>query len=118
MAAKRCLNTVVVTEVYSNFKEDLKQPSKWLSNCNRTKTVDASFLKTELRRCLTTFDITLIGVGHMIGAGIYVLTGSEARRNSGPGVLLSYVLAAIASLLSALCYAEFGARVPKAGKLL
>lgn len=81
----------------------------------RTKTVTSTFLDTQLKRCLNTFDITLLGIGHMIGAGIYVLTGSVARFTAGPAIVLSFIFAGFASLLSALCYAEFGARVPKAG---
>lgn len=57
----------------------------------------------------------LLGVGHMVGAGIYVLTGTVARDIAGPGITLSFLLAGFACLLSALCYAEFGTRVPKAG---
>ncbi|PAV57121.1 hypothetical protein WR25_26146 [Diploscapter pachys] len=69
----------------------------------------------DFRRCLSTFDITLIAIGHMVGSGIYVLTGAVVRNQTGPSIVLSFLLAGFASFLSALCYGEFGARVPKAG---
>ncbi|VDO27572.1 unnamed protein product [Haemonchus placei] len=81
----------------------------------RLKHIPDGNLDTQLRRCLTTVDITLLGIGHMIGAGIYVLTGAVVRNVAGPSIVLSFLLAGVASLLSALCYAEFGARFPKAG---
>lgn len=72
-------------------------------------------MDTQLQRCLTTFDIAVLGIGHMIGAGIYVLTGEVAHNTAGPAIILSFLLAGTASLLAALSYAEFGTRVPKAG---
>ncbi|KAK8389474.1 hypothetical protein O3P69_008876 [Scylla paramamosain] len=81
----------------------------------RTKKVASGVMETPLSRCLSTLDITLLGIGHMVGAGIYVLTGTVAKDTAGPGIVLSFLLAGLASFLSALCYAEFGARVPKAG---
>lgn len=68
-----------------------------------------------LRRCLTTIDLTSLGVGTIVGAGLYVVTGQLARDVAGPSVVLSFLLAAISGLLSASFYAEFACRIPKAG---
>ena len=88
---------------------------RMLRKITRVKTIPEDLHETSLRRCLNTFDMTLLGIGHMIGAGIYVLTGTVVRKKAGPAAVLSYLFAGFAALLSALCYAEFGARVPKAG---
>ncbi|XP_014242275.1 cationic amino acid transporter 4 [Cimex lectularius] len=89
----------------------------FFTKMNRTKQMNSGeqALDTPLKRCLNTFDITLLGVGHMVGAGIYVLTGTVARDLAGPGIVLSFIMAGMTSMLAALCYAEFGTRVPKAG---
>ena len=68
-----------------------------------------------LRRCLGPLSLTALGVGAIIGAGIFVLTGLAARDFAGPGLILSFTFAGIGCALAALCYAEFASTVPVAG---
>jgi APA family basic amino acid/polyamine antiporter len=68
-----------------------------------------------LHRALGPVNLTALGVGAIIGTGIFVLTGTVAAQNAGPAVVLSFVLAGLASIFAALCYSEFASLVPMAG---
>ncbi|MBI4323899.1 MAG: amino acid permease [Chloroflexi bacterium] len=68
-----------------------------------------------LKRALGPLNLTMLGIGAIIGTGIFVLTGTVAAQNAGPAVVLSFVLAGVASIFAALCYSEFASVVPMAG---
>jgi len=68
-----------------------------------------------LKRALGALNLTTLGIGAIIGTGIFVLTGTVAALNSGPAVVLSFAIAGVASIFAALCYSEFASLVPMAG---
>jgi APA family basic amino acid/polyamine antiporter len=68
-----------------------------------------------LKRALGPVNLTALGIGAIIGTGIFVLTGTVAAQNAGPAVVLSFILAGVASIFAALCYSEFASLVPMAG---
>ncbi len=91
----------------------------------RRKSLDAILHETDepqqqLRRALGPFDVTMLGIGAIIGAGIFATIGTAAagdvaRPGAGPALVLSFVLTGIACGFAALCYAEFAAMVPISG---
>ena len=86
----------------------------------RKKTIEQSIADTDepeyqLKKRLTAIDLTVFGIGVIIGAGIFTLTGRAAKLYAGPGIALSFVLAAVCCALAALCYAEFSSTVPVSG---
>ncbi|MFG2301306.1 amino acid permease [Actinacidiphila glaucinigra] len=94
--------------------------AKGRSGFFRTKSVEESLRDTQepehaLKKSLSALDLTVFGVGVIIGTGIFVLTGKVAKENAGPAVALSFVAAGVVCALAALCYAEFASTVPVAG---
>src|SRR5215470_12541893 len=80
----------------------------------RTKPTDVN-ANTGLKRCLGAFDLTMLGIGCIIGTGIFVLTGVVAAQHSGPAIVLSFVLSGIVCAFTALCYAELAGAIGGAG---
>ena len=86
----------------------------------RTKSIEQSIADTDepeyqLKKSLTALDLTVFGVGVVIGAGIFTLTGRVAHQMTGPAIVISFVVAALACALAAMCYAEFASTVPVSG---
>src|ERR1700730_632693 len=75
---------------------------------------DAEATAGGLKRALGALDLTLLGIGAIIGAGIFVMTGVGARE-AGPGLIGSFIMAGVACTMAAPCYAEFAAMIPIAG---
>ncbi|KAK6921877.1 Amino acid/polyamine transporter I [Dillenia turbinata] len=69
----------------------------------------------DLKKCLTWWDLMWMSFGSVVGSGIFVITGQEARDHAGPAIVVSYALSGLSALLSVFCYTEFGVEVPVAG---
>jgi APA family basic amino acid/polyamine antiporter len=94
--------------------------SRWISDLGRIKPIDLILKQSGdqehgLKRTLTAFSISLLGIGAIVGTGIFVLTGVAAAKYAGPGLIFSFILAGIVSGLAAICYAEFASTVPISG---
>ena len=88
-------------------------------NIFRTKPIDALIAETEgahsLKKVLGAVDLIALGIGAIIGTGIFVITGVAAARFAGPAVIISFALSAVTCALAALAYAEFASMIPVAG---
>src|ERR1700691_1571399 len=80
----------------------------------RTKAIDVN-ADTGLKRCLGAFDLTMLGIGCIIGTGIFVLTGVVAAQHSGPAIVLSFIVSGTACAFAALSYAELAGAIGGAG---
>jgi APA family basic amino acid/polyamine antiporter len=82
----------------------------------RTKSLEAMIGQTKgLKKVLGAFELTMLGIGAIIGTGIFVLTGVAAADYAGPGLMLSFIFCGITCAFVALCYAELAAMIPVAG---
>jgi APA family basic amino acid/polyamine antiporter len=90
-----------------------------MSNLFRVKSIDAIIAEShsgnKLKRSLSTRNLVALGIGAVIGTGIFVLTGTAAANYAGPALTLSFVISAIGCIMAGLCYAEFAAMIPVAG---
>lgn len=86
-----------------------------MSLLRRKPLQDADIEHSHLARCLSGFDLMLLGIGGIIGAGIFVLTGIVAATQTGPGIVFSYIMAGLACAFSALAYAELAAMIGGCG---
>ncbi|KAK8520783.1 hypothetical protein V6N13_076918 [Hibiscus sabdariffa] len=107
---------------FFNYLQSLSQtPHRLRKRMLATWTPDQELNRIRLRsgadmkRKLRWYDLVALGVGGMLGVGVFVTTGPVARNNSGPSVFISYIIAGISALLSSLCYTEFSVQIPVAG---
>src|ERR1700756_2090988 len=92
-----------------------------MANLFATKPLDALLKESQetgehsLRRALGPLNLLTLGIGAIIGAGIFVITGQAAAQFAGPGIVISFILAGVACAFAGLCYAEFASMIPVAG---
>ncbi|KAL0363621.1 UNVERIFIED_CONTAM: Cationic amino acid transporter 1 [Sesamum calycinum] len=106
---------------WGNYASALKQtPHRLVDRIFTRSSVEAELevkarSGNEMKRTLSWWDLMWFGMGAVIGAGIFVLTGLEAREHAGPAVVLSYAVSGLSALLSVFCYTEFAVEIPVAG---
>lgn len=101
--------------IFWNLQEELFMSS--LFRKKPLETLNAQSQSNSLARTLSAFDLTLLGIGCVIGTGIFVITGTVAATGAGPALILSFILAGLACALAAFCYAEFSSSIPISGSV-
>ena len=99
------------------FKRKVEDMSKGLFIKKSVKSLleEASDKRHTLKRSLTSLNLIALGIGAIIGAGLFVLTGEAAAEYAGPGITISFVIAGVLAMFAALCYAEFASLIPISG---
>src|SRR5208283_93277 len=96
-----------------------QSPETWRMNLfarRRVADLQSEALKDQrLKRALGPINLTSLGIGAIIGAGIFVLTGQAAAQYAGPGIVYSFLLSGLACAFAGLCYAEFASMIPLSG---
>lgn len=105
-----------------NYLQALKETPMRFKDRLLTRSLDSTELHEiksrsdhEMKKNLTWWDLIWFGIGAVIGAGIFVLTGLEAKEHAGPAVVLSFVVSGVSAMLSVFCYTEFAVEIPVAG---
>uniref|UniRef100_A0A6N2N195 Cationic amino acid transporter C-terminal domain-containing protein n=1 Tax=Salix viminalis TaxID=40686 RepID=A0A6N2N195_SALVM len=105
-----------------NYLRALKETPMRFKDRLLTRSLDTTELheiksrsEHEMKKNLTWWDLIWFGIGAVIGAGIFVLTGLEAKEHAGPAVVLSYAVSGVSAMLSVFCYTEFAVEIPVAG---
>ena len=110
--AKRFLRTKEPNPSFSSDRKSVKLINKLKIAKFITSVTKNVFFKIYIMQLLTTIDLCSLGVGSCVGTGVYLVSGLVVHDYAGPAAILSFMLAALASLLSGVCYAEFGVRIP------
>lgn len=107
---------------WENYGKALKETKKRLKDRLFTRSLDKFELEdmkarsqNQMKKSLNWFDMIWFGVGAVMGAGVFVLTGQATKDLAGPAVLISYIISGISAMLSVLCYTEFAIELPVAG---
>ena len=108
---------------WGNYVQALREtPSRFMDRV-LTRSLDSTELQEikgrsqhEMKKNLSWWDLIWFGIGAVIGSGIFVLTGLQAKEVAGPAVVLSYVVSGLSAMLSVFCYTEFAVEIPVAGK--